>query len=89
MNDFGKKISDLHARLTKDTYKVEIDTEDTILGFKKTLTKRTKSYPQFLNLKIKTAGDVGRYLSLSVRVVEVRWYKNGTLLKTLSALPLN
>lgn len=89
----SKKIDDLIAGLNgviyRDSYKVEIDTQDMVFGFKKTLTKRTKNKAKAYQLQAKTSADVGRFLSPSVRVMEVRWYRNGELIKTLKALPLN
>jgi hypothetical protein len=89
----SKKIDDLIAGLNgiiyRDSYKVEIDTQDMVFGFRKTLTKRTKNKAKAYQLQAKTSADVGRFLSPSVRVMEVRWYRNGELIKTLKALPLN
>lgn len=85
----AKLTSDLNGILNSGNYRVEIDTEDIVLGFKKTLIKRTKNTARWLSLQIKTQQDIGRFLSPSVRIVEVRWYKDGQHLKTLKALPLN
>ena len=89
----SKKIDDLIAGLNgiiyRDSYKVEIDTQDMVFGFRKTLTKRTKNKAKAYQLQAKTSADVGRFLSPSVRVMEVRWYRNGELIKTLKALLLN
>ena len=89
----SKKIDDLIAGLNgiiyRDSYKVEIDTQDMVFGFRKTLTKRTKNKAKAYQLQAKTSAYVGRFLSPSVRVMEVRWYRNGELIKTLKALPLN
>lgn len=88
-NRIEKMTSELHRILNSNSYRVEIDTEDMVLGFKKTLIKRTKNTAKWLALQIKTQQDIGRFLSLSVRIVEVMWYKDGQHLKTLKALPLN
>ena len=88
-NRIEKLTSELHRILNSNSYRVEIDTEDMVLGFKKTLIKRTKNTAKWLSLQIKTQQDIGRFLSPSVRIVEVRWYKDGQHLKTLKALPLN
>lgn len=85
----AKLTSDLNRILNSGNYRVEIDTEDMVLGFKKTLIKRTKNTAKWLSLQIKTQQDIGRFLSPSVRIVEVRWHKDGQHLKTLKALPLN
>lgn len=71
--------SDLNAILNAHTYRVEVDTEDIVFGFTKTIKKRTKSLAKFISLKVKTANDLGRYLSDSVRIVAVRWYTDGEL----------
>lgn len=84
-----KLIAGLSGVIYRDSYKVEIDTEDMVFGFKKTLTKRTKNLAKALRLQAKTSGDVGRFISPSVRIIEVRWFRNGELFKTLKAAPLN
>lgn len=80
-----KLTSDLSRIMNSNQYKVEIDTEDMVLGFKETLTKRTKNLAKWLKLQIKTRQDLGRYISDTVRIMEVRWYKNGQLIRTLQA----
>lgn len=80
-----KLTSDLSRIMNSNQYKVEIDTEDIVLGFKETLTKRTKNLAKWLKLQIKTQQDLGRYISDTVRIMEVRWYKNGQLIRTLQA----
>lgn len=90
MSERIKKLtSELNRILNSNNYRVEIDTEDMVLGFKKTLTKRTKNTAKWLRLQIKTQQDIGRFISPSVRIVEIRWYKDGQHIKTLNALPLN
>lgn len=90
MSDKIEKLtSDLSRIMNSNTYWVEVDTEDMVFGFKKTIKKQTKNMAAWLKLQIKTQKDVGRYLSPSVRIVEVRWYKNGQHIRTLKALPLN
>lgn len=61
------------------TYSFEIDTEDVVFGFKKTLKKRTKSLTKALQLEKKLRNDVGRYISSNAVIVAVRLYKNGEL----------
>lgn len=90
MSDKIEKLtSDLSRIMNSNSYKVEVDTEDMVFGFRKTLTTQTKNMAKWLHLQIKTQKDVGRYISPSVRIMDVRWYKNGQLLRTLKALPLN
>lgn len=67
------------------TYSFEIDTEDYVFGFKNTIKKRTKSLAKASKLKVKLTNDCGRFLSETVRVVAVRFYKNGELTKKLKA----
>lgn len=88
-NKIEELTSELHRILNSTGYKVEIDTEDIVMGFRKTLTKRTKNTAQWLRLQIKTQQDIGRFLSPTVRIVEVRWYKDGQHFRTFKALPLN
>lgn len=90
MSDKIEKLtSDLSLIMNSNQYRIEIDTEDIALGFKKTLTTRTKNMAKWLRLQIKTQQDIGRFISPSVRIMEIRWYKNGQHLRTLKALPLN
>lgn len=70
---------ELQRVMYSTTYSFEIDTEDVVFGFKKTLKKRTKSLVKALQLERKLRSDVGRYISSSVRIVAVRLYKNGEL----------
>lgn len=88
-NRIENLTSELHRILNSGNYRVEIDTEDIVMGFRKTLTKRTKNTAQWLRLQIKTQQDIGRFISPSVRIVEIRWYKDSQHIKTLKALPLN
>lgn len=77
--------SDLNQILYSDIYQFEIDTEDFVFGFKDTIKKRTKSLAKAIKLKVKLTNDCGRFLSETVRVVAVRFYKNGELTKELKA----
>lgn len=81
------KIEQMTAELKKimysDSYNFEIDTEDLVFGFKKTLKKRTKNLAKSINLQVKLHRDCGRFLSDTVRIVAVRFYKNGELVKEL------
>lgn len=84
-----KKIDQMTAELKhilhSDTYQFEIDTEDFVFGFKKTLKKRTNSLAKAIKLKAKLTKDCGRFLSDTVRIVAVRFYKNGELTKEINA----
>jgi hypothetical protein len=83
MKKIEQLTKDLSAVLHRNSYKVEIDTEDIALGFRKTNKLHTRSLAKALSLRTKTLKAVGRYISPSVRIVAVRWYKNGALLKSM------
>lgn len=85
MNNIEKMVSELNQILYSDTYQFEIDTEDIVFGFKKTLKKRTKDFAKAIKLEVKLSHDCGRFLSDTVRVMAVRFYKNGELKKELKA----
>ena len=85
MEKIEQMTSELNQILHSDTYQFEIDTEDYVFGFKNTIKKRTKSLAKASKLKVKLTNDCGRFLSETVRVVAVRFYKNGELTKKLKA----
>ena len=85
MNRVQQMTAELNQILHSDTYQFEIDTEDYVFGFKNTIKKRTKSLAKASKLKVKLTNDCGRFLSETVRVVAVRFYKNGELTKELKA----
>lgn len=85
MNNIEQITADLNRILHSDTYQFEIDTEDFAFGFKKTLKKRTNSLAKAIKLKAKLTKDCGRFLSDTVRIVAVRFYKNGELTKEINA----
>ena len=85
MNRVQQMTAELNQILHSDTYQFEIDTEDYVFGFKNTIKKRTKSLAKASKLKVKLTNDCGRFLSETVRVVAVRFYKNGELTKKLKA----
>lgn len=79
MDKVVELTKELQRVMYSTTYSFEIDTEDVVFGFKKTLKKRTKSLVKALQLERKLRSDVGRYISSSVRIVAVRLYNNGVL----------
>jgi hypothetical protein len=79
MDKVVELTKELQRVMYSTTYLFEIDTEDVVFGFKKTLKKRTKSLVKALQLERKLRSDVGRYISSSVRIVAVRMYNNGVL----------
>lgn len=85
MSKIEQMTSELNQILHSDTYQFEIDTEDYVFGFKKTIRKRTKNLAKAIQLQVKLANDCGRFLSDTVRIVAVRIYRNGELRKELRA----
>ena len=85
MEKIERMTSELNRILHSDTYQFEIDTEDFVFGFKDTIKKSTKSLAKAIKLKVKLTNDCGRFLLETVRVVAVRFYKNGELTKELKA----
>ena len=85
MEKIEQMTSELNQILHSDTYQFEIDTEDYVFGFKKTIRKRTKNLAKAIQLQVKLANDCGRFLSDTVRIVAVRIYNNGELRKELRA----
>ena len=85
MSKIEQMTSELNQILHSDTYQFEIDTEDFVFGFKNTIKKRTKSLAKAIRLKVMLTNDSGRFLSDTVRIVAVRFYKNGQLTKELKA----
>lgn len=79
---FREAYKEYKQSLTKYTF--EIDTEDVVFGFKKTLKKSTKDLTKAILLKSKLKKDVGEYISCSVKINEVRFYENGVLVKKLN-----
>lgn len=76
MSKIEQMTSKLNQILHSDTYQFEIDTEDYVFGFKKTVRKRTKDLAKAIKLEQKVRSDLGRFLSETVRIVAVRRYKN-------------
>lgn len=85
MNKIEQITSELNQILRSDTYQFEIDTEDLVLGFKKTLKKHTNSLAKAIRLKAKLTKDCGRFLSDTVCIMAVRFYKNGELTREIKA----
>ncbi len=83
MDKVVELTKELQKVLYSTTYSFEIDTEDYVFGFKNTIKKRTRSLAKAIKLNVKLTNDCGRFLSETVRVVAVRFYKNGELIKEL------
>ena len=85
MNRVQQMTAELNRVLHSDPYQFEIDTEDYVFGFKKTIRKRTKDLAKAIKLEQKVRKDLGRFLSETVRIVAVRMYKNVELKAELKA----
>lgn len=85
MNKAVELTKELQRVMYSTTYSFEIDTEDVVFGFKKTLKKRTKSLSKAIKLKVMLTNDCGLFLSDTVRIISVRFYKNGELEKEIKA----
>ena len=85
MNKTVELTKELQRAMYSTTYSFEIDTEDIVFGFKKTIRKRTKNLAKAFKLEQKVTKDCGRFLSDTVRIVSVRISKNGDLRKELHA----
>lgn len=85
MNKIEQMTAELNRVLHSTTYQFEIDTEDYVFGFKKTIRKRTKDLVKAIKLEQKVRKDLGKFLSETVRIVAVRMYKNGELKAELKA----
>ena len=85
MSKIEQMTSELNQILHSDTYQFEIDTEDFVFGFKNKIKKRTKSLAKAIKFKVMLTYDCGRFLSDTVRIVAVLFYKNGQLTKELKA----
>lgn len=85
MKKIEQMTSELNQVLHSNIYQFEIDTEDFVFGFKKTIRKRTKDLVKAINLEQKVTRDCGRFLSDTVRIRAVRIYRNGELRKELHA----
>ena len=85
MNRVQQMTAELNRVLHSDTYQFEIDTEDYVFGFKKTIRKRTKDLAKAIKLEQKVRKDLGRFLSETVRIVAFIMYKNVELKAELKA----
>lgn len=63
----------------------EIDTEDIVMGFAKTMKTTTRNVQKAINMIKKVCNDCGTFISPSVRIVSVRMYQNNELVKSLNA----
>lgn len=73
------KLSALNRRLKSTLYSFEFDTEDIVLGLKKTNKTSTRSLGKALAMERKLRKDLGSFISPSVRITAVRLYRNKEL----------
>lgn len=59
MNRVQQMTEELNQVLHSTTYQFEIDTEDYVFGFKKTIRKRTKDLAKAIKLDQKVRKDLG------------------------------
>ena len=71
--------------LKQNRYRFEIDTEDIVMGFAKTMKTTTRNVQKAINMIKKVCNDCGTFISPSVRIVSVRMYQNNELVKSLNA----
>lgn len=71
--------------LKQNRYRFEIDTEDIVMGFAKTMKTTTRNVQKAINMLKKVCNDCGTFISPSVRIVSVRMYQNNELIKSLNA----
>ena len=71
--------------MKKNNYRFEIDTEDVVMGFTKTMKTSTRNITKAVNMIKKLHRDCGQYIAASVRVIRVRMYQNNVLVKSLNA----
>lgn len=73
------KLADLNRRLNATLYSFEFDTEDVVLGFKKTNKTSTRKLAKALSMERKLRSDLGKFISPSVRITAIRLYRNNEL----------
>lgn len=85
LKDNGQIAIDSADILKKNSYRFEIDTEDIVFGFAKTMKTTTRNVQKAINMLKKVCNDCGTFISPSVRIVSVRMYQNNELVKSLNA----
>ena len=85
MNKIEQLTEGLNRAMCSTTFRVEVDTEDMVFGFRKTIKVRTKSIAKAQSQRAKTYRDIGKFISDTVRIVEVRWFNNDKMVKRLVA----
>lgn len=85
LKDNGQIAIDSADILKQNRYRFEIDTEDIVMGFAKTMKTTTRNVQKAINMLKKVCNDCGTFISPSVRIVSVRMYQNNELIKSLNA----
>lgn len=85
LKDNGQIAIDSADILKQNRYRFEIDTEDIVMGFAKTMKTTTRNVQKAINMLKKVCNDCGTFISPSVRIVSVRMYQNNELVKSLNA----
>lgn len=85
LKDNGQIAIDSADILKQNRYRFEIDTEDIVMGFAKTMKTTTRNVQKAINMLKKVCNDCGTFISPSVRIVSVRMYQNSELIKSLNA----
>lgn len=85
LKDNGQIAIDSADILKQNRYRFEIDTEDIVMGFAKTMKTTTRNVQKAINMLKKVCNDCGTFISPSVRIVSVRMYQNNKLIKSLNA----
>lgn len=85
LKDNGQIAIDSADILKQNRYRFEIDTEDIVMGFAKTMKTTTRNVQKAINMIKKVCNDCGTFISPSVRIVSVRMYQNNELIKSLNA----
>jgi len=85
LKDNGQIAIDSADILKQNRYRFEIDTEDIVMGFAKTMKTTTRNVQKAINMLKKVCNDCGTFISPSVRIVSIRMYQNNKLIKSLNA----
>jgi len=85
LKDNGQIAIDSADILKQNRYRFEIDTEDIVMGFAKTMKTTTRNVQKAINMIKKVCNDCGTFISPSVRIVSIRMYQNNKLIKSLNA----
>ncbi len=85
LKDNGQIAIDSADILKQNRYRFEIDIEDIVMGFAKTMKTTTRNVQKAINMLKKVCNDCGTFILPSVRIVSVRMYQNNELIKSLNA----